>query len=37
MEAIMETMFETEWGIVIFGIIIFIALIINFFNNKPQI
>ena len=37
MEALIETIFETEWGLILFGIMIIIALFINFFNNKPRI
>ena len=36
METIMEALFETGFGVIIFGIIIFIALLINFFSNKPK-
>ena len=32
----METFFETNWGIILFGIMIIIAIIIEFINNKPQ-
>jgi len=39
MEFIMQVLFDTEWGAIIVGAIIFIALTIYFFNNNntPQI
>ena len=37
MEALIETLFETEWGIIILGAILLTALLIEFFNNKPKI
>ena len=37
MEALIETLFETEWGLIIFGALILIALLIDFFSNKPKI
>ena len=37
MSTIIETLFDTEWGVIIVGAIILTALIIEFFNNKPQI
>ena len=36
MEAFIETLFETEWGLILFGIMIIMAIFINFFNNKPR-
>lgn len=35
MEILMETLFETEWGVIILGIFLLIALTINFWN-KPK-
>jgi hypothetical protein len=37
MEAFIGTLFETEWGLILLGIMIIIAIFINFFNNKPRI
>ena len=36
MEIVMETLFETDWGLIIFGILMLIALLITFFSNKPK-
>lgn len=36
MGAIMGTLFETDWGVIIIGMIIFIAIVISFFENKPK-
>ena len=36
MEIIFETLLETEWGLITFGVIIIIAIFINFFSNKPK-
>ena len=35
MEALIETLFETGWGVIIFGIMIIIAFLIEFFS-KPN-
>jgi len=38
MEFIMQVLFSTAWGAAIVGVLIFIALIIIFFDNKtPKI
>ena len=37
MEVLIETLFETEWGLIILGVFLVFALIIEFFNNKPKI
>ena len=36
MEAIIETLFDTPWGIIILGAFLTIAIIIDFFQ-KPKI
>ncbi len=36
MDIIIETLFETEWGIIILGAILLTALLIEFFGNKPK-
>lgn len=37
MEIIIETLFETEWGLIILGIFLIGAILIEFFtNNKPK-
>ena len=38
MEFLIDTLFSTEWGAIIVGIILFIAFIIYYFENKtPKI
>lgn len=37
MEALISALFETEWGLIILGIFLIGAIIIEFFNNKPKI
>ena len=37
MNTIFEAFLDTEWGLIILGIFIVIALLIEFFSNKPQI
>ena len=36
MEALIETLFTTEWGIIILCWLILTAVIIEFFKNKPK-
>ena len=36
MDIIIETLFETEWGIIVIGAILFIALIIEFFGKNSK-
>ena len=36
MEVIFETLAETGWGVIIIVGMILIAILIEFFNNKPQ-
>ena len=33
MDIIIETLFETEWGIIIIGVLILIAILIEFFKK----
>ena len=33
MDIILETLFETEWGIIIIGALILIAILIEFFKK----
>lgn len=37
MEAFIESLLNTKVGLIVLGCIILTALIIEFFNNKPQI
>lgn len=37
MDIIIKTIFDTEWGIIFIGICIFMAILIEFFINKPKI
>lgn len=37
MEALLETIFSTEWGLIILGVFLLGALLVEFFNNKPKI
>lgn len=36
MDIIIETLFETEWGIIILGSILVIALLIEFFSKNSK-
>ncbi len=36
MDVIIATLFDTEWGIILIGMMLFIAITIEFFNNKPK-
>ena len=36
MDVIIETLFETEWGIIILGSILIIALLIEFFSKNSK-
>lgn len=36
MEVIFDSLLNTEWGLIIFGVFIFIGILIGFFNNKPK-
>lgn len=36
MDVIIETLFETEWGIIILGSILVIALLIEFFGKNSK-
>ena len=36
MDVIIETLFETEWGIIILGSILVIALLIEFFSKNSK-
>lgn len=33
MDIIIETLFETEWGLIIIGVLILIAILIEFFKK----
>lgn len=37
MEALIDTIFNTEWGSIIIGIFLLTALLIELFNHKPKI
>lgn len=37
MEALIDTVLNTEWGSIIIGIFILTALLIELFNHKPKI
>ena len=36
MEALFESLVETGWGIIILGSFLILAIIMEFFNNKPK-
>ena len=36
MDIILETIFETEWGIIFLCGMLILCIIIEFFNNKPK-
>lgn len=37
MEVLFSALLETEWGYMLFGVMIIIAMIIIFFDRKPKI
>ena len=37
MDIIAATLLDTKWGLILVGFIIFIAIIIEIFDNKPKI
>ena len=37
MDILFETLLETEWGLIIFGILILTAILFEIFKNKPKI
>ena len=37
MEVLIETLFETEWGLIVLGICLIGAILIEIFGKKPKI